>query len=68
MLSLDEAVKRTAKERLRRLEAHLQGDVAFFYGSIEAGLLRSFRDFIEKTAAARPGPRSADLLSKHSRR
>jgi len=42
MLSLDEAVKRTAKERLRRLEAHLQGDVAFFYGSIDAGLLRPF--------------------------
>lgn len=54
MLTLDAAVKATARERLRRLETHLQGHVVFFFGSIDAGVHRTFRDFIEKTAATRP--------------
>ncbi len=33
------------------LETHLNGDVGFYYGSIDAGVLRHFRDFIEKIAA-----------------
>lgn len=54
MQTLDAAVKRAAKERLRRLETHFQGDVAFYYGSIDAGQFGRFRDFIERTAATRP--------------
>ena len=30
MQSLDETVKATVTERLRQIEAHLEGDVAFF--------------------------------------
>jgi hypothetical protein len=49
---LDEAVKNAVTHHLTELETHLGGDVAFFYGPIEAGHIRAFRDFIEKLAAA----------------
>ncbi len=53
---LDETVKFTVTERLQQLEAHLDGDVAFFYGSIDVSVIRVFRDFVERmTAAKAPG-------------
>lgn len=52
MESLDETVKRTVTERLVDLENQLDGDVAFYYGAIDSGVLRPFRDFIERTAVA----------------
>ena len=56
MQILDETVKNTVTERLRQLEAHLEGDVAFFYGAIEIPVIRAFRDFVERMAAAKaPG-------------
>lgn len=52
MQILDETVKQTVTDRLLNLEEHLEGDVAFFCGSIDVGILRTFRDFIERTATA----------------
>lgn len=58
MQSLDETVKATVTERLRQIEAHLEGDVAFFYGSIDVSVMRAFRDFIERMAAAKAPERN----------
>lgn len=58
MQSLDETVKATVTERLRQIEAHLDGDVAFFYGSIDVSVMRAFRDFIERMAAAKAPERN----------
>jgi len=58
MQSLDETVKATVTERLRQIEAHLEGDVAFFYGSIDVSVMRAFRDFIERMAAAKAPDRN----------
>ncbi len=53
MQILDETVKSTVTERLQKLEDHLQGDVAFFFGPIDVPLLRSFRDFLERMAGVK---------------
>lgn len=45
---LDNTIKTTARERLLALEKQLAGDVAFYYGPIEFGALKIFRDFMEK--------------------
>lgn len=50
MQILDETVKQMVTDRLLRLEKHLEGDVAFFYGSIDVGVIRTFRDFVERMA------------------
>lgn len=50
MQGLDATVKQTVCDRLVKLEDYLKGDVVFFYGAIEHGLLRLFRDFIERSA------------------
>lgn len=34
MQILDETVKQTVTDRLLKLEKHMEGDVAFFYGSM----------------------------------
>ncbi len=52
MQPLDETIKEAVTHRLVELEKHLEGDGAFYYGSIDAGVIRPFRDFIEKMAAA----------------
>jgi hypothetical protein len=49
-MQVNETVKQTATSRIVQLEEHLKGDVVFFYGSIDTGVLRLFRDFIERTA------------------
>lgn len=51
MQLLDETVQTEVTTRLAKLEAHLNGDVGFYYGPIDTGVLRTFRDFIEKLAA-----------------
>lgn len=51
MQLLDETIKASVTHSLKNLENHMQGDVAFFYGSIESGVIRHFRDFIERMAA-----------------
>ncbi len=51
MQLLDETVKTAVTDHLVELETHLSGDVGFYYGSIEAGAIRLFRDFVEKIAA-----------------
>lgn len=53
MQTLDAVVKRAAKEGLRRLENHFQGDLAYYFGSIDAGQFGNFRNFIELMAGAR---------------
>jgi hypothetical protein len=51
MQLLDETIKANVTHNLKDLESHINGDVAFFYGPIESGIIRHFRDFIEKMAA-----------------
>jgi len=51
MQILDETVKQTVTDRLLKLEKHMEGDVAFFYGSIDVGVIRTFRDFLERMAS-----------------
>lgn len=51
MQLLDETIKTNVTNNLKHLEAHIEGDVAFFYGPIESGVVRHFRDFIEKMAS-----------------
>lgn len=58
MQILDETVKTAVTDRLQKIEAHLNGDVAFFYGSIDVSVMRNFRDFVERMAAAKPPGRN----------
>ncbi len=53
MQILDETVKTAVTDRLQRVEAHLDGDVAFFYGSIDVSVMCVFRDFVERMSDAR---------------
>jgi hypothetical protein len=57
MQILDETIKNTVTGRLNDLEKHFDGDVAFFYGPIDPPLMRFFRDFVERMAAARDAGR-----------
>lgn len=45
--NFDETIKSELTERLVKIEQHLGSDVVFFYGPIEPGLEKLFRDFIE---------------------
>jgi hypothetical protein len=58
MQILDETVKSAVTDRLQKVEAHLKGDVAFFYGSIDISVMRVFRDFVERMAAAKSPDRN----------
>lgn len=58
MQILDETVKTAVTDRLHKVEAHLEGDVAFFYGSIDISVMRVFRDFVERMAAAKSPDRN----------
>jgi len=62
MQIVDETIKNTATDRLKDLEEHLAGDVAFFYGLIDVSVIRLFRDFIERMAAAKPAGRERLVL------
>jgi hypothetical protein len=35
-------------ERLHKIETHFDADVVFYYGAIDSGLIKDFRDFIER--------------------
>lgn len=50
MQIFDETIKESLSTRLVKIEQHLAGDVAFYYGPIDASIVRAFRDFIEQTA------------------
>jgi hypothetical protein len=56
-LNFDSAIKSALDEQLGALEKRLDADVVFFYGAIEMGLQRTFRDFIEQLRAT-PDARS----------
>src|SRR5690348_7083368 len=57
-MNFDETIKGLLDERLGMLEKRLDADVIFFYGAIDIGLQRIFRDFIEQLKA------SADTRSR----
>ena len=44
----DTTIKEVLNERLQRIETYFDADVIFYYGAIEGGLIKYFRDFIEK--------------------
>jgi hypothetical protein len=50
MQFLDETIKSAVTTRLLELEKHFEGDLLFYFGSIDAGVVRPFRDFVEKVA------------------
>ena len=43
----DATIKELLNKKLSQLEKKLQGDVIFYLGEIQPGLLRLFRDLIE---------------------
>ena len=49
---LDEAIKSKVTAHLVDLEKQFKGDVAFYYGLIDVGVLKMFRDFLEKMSTA----------------
>lgn len=44
----DHTIHELLRERLERLEKHIESDVVFYFGPIDPGLTKGFRDFIEK--------------------
>lgn len=48
MLIFDATIKDILGERLLALETRFDADVGFFYGVIDVGIVKFFRDFIEK--------------------
>lgn len=58
MQRFDETINTAVTEQLKKIEAHLQGDVAFFYGQIDVAMMRVFRDFLERMVLDRPAGRN----------
>ena len=56
---LDNTIKDELTNRLVKIEKHFDGEVGFYYGAIEPGIIKTFRDFIEKIAEH---PNKKDLL------
>lgn len=48
LMIFDNAVQDVLRKRLAALENYFGGDVIFYYGEIHPGLVKTFRDFIEK--------------------
>jgi len=46
----DHMIQEVLRDRLERLEKHFESDVVFYFGPIDPGLTKGFRDFIEKLA------------------
>lgn len=44
----DETIKEVLTKRLVDLETHFDSDVIFFYGQIQSGMEKFFRNFIEQ--------------------
>jgi hypothetical protein len=53
----DQTITEIVRERVIKLEAHFDADVIFYYGNLETGIVRAFRDFIEKLAVPGHKPR-----------
>ena len=53
MHAYNDTIRTALEERARALEEHFDADVAFYYGQIDDGLIRPFRDFIERLAVKR---------------
>lgn len=47
MMIFDATIKSLLNDKLIKLEIHFGADAIFFYGEINAGLVRPFRDLIE---------------------
>ncbi len=47
---LDNTIKDELTNRLVEIEKHFDGEIGFYYGAIEPGIIKTFRDFIEKIA------------------
>jgi hypothetical protein len=47
----DDTVKGVLLDRLMALEKHLGADVVFYYGIIDTGYAKTFRDFWERLRA-----------------
>lgn len=47
---LDNTIKDELTNQLIKIEQHFDGEVAFYYGAIEPGVIKIFRDFIERIA------------------
>jgi membrane-bound ClpP family serine protease len=47
-MDFDNTIKELLNERLAKLEQFFDADVVFFYGAIDLGIQRIFRDFIEE--------------------
>lgn len=63
MQALDNTIKDVLNEKLSDLEGHFKADVAFYYGSLDPGLVRPFRDFIEGLKDAGSNDRLVILLN-----
>lgn len=50
---LDNTIKDELTNQLIKIEQHFDGEVAFYYGAIEPGVIKIFRDFIERIAGHR---------------
>lgn len=50
---LDNTIKDELTNQLKKIERHFKGEVAFYYGAIEPGIIKIFRDFIERIAEHR---------------
>lgn len=54
MQVFDQTIKDTLTEKLKALEAIFDANVVFYYGAIEPGMIKVFRDFIERSANVKP--------------
>lgn len=50
----DHTIQGLLRDRLEELEARFEADVAFYFGAIDTGYLKVFRDFIEELKEAAP--------------
>lgn len=58
----DHTIHELLRERLERLEKHLESDVVFYFGPIDPGLTKGFRDFIEKLCPEKEGKKRLTIL------
>lgn len=62
MNSYHQAFELLLKEKILRVESHLKSCVVFFYGPIESGMDRGFREFIERAKVANPDQDSIAII------
>lgn len=54
MAIFDHTIQGLLTSRLEKLEEKFDADVAFYYGTIDPGYLKTFRDFVEDTCIEQP--------------